>query len=504
MNNLIAINVTFNETRAAVCENGAVSEIYIERVSHPRTVGNIYKGRVGKVVPGMQAAFIDIGLDKSGFISVEDVSEESLWDIPGEEEVERQALRTRQSLIQDMLREGQDMMVQVIKEPTGGKGAKLSSNVALPGKYLVLLCTSGTVGISRKISDEKERERLSKIIKKLKSGSVGFIARTASEGASEKELARDMRHLISLWKAIRKKSENRRSTALLYQEPSLAIRAIRDFVSSDTKKIVVDSKDVHRELMNYIKSSSLTKGVKIELYDEPTPIFSRYGVEEEINKITDKKVWLKSGGYLIIDLAEALTVIDVNTGKYLKGATQEETIYDINIEAAHEVVRQIRLRNLVGIIVIDFIDLKDAAKRKEVCDTFVEAMQNDRARSVVTEMSPFSVVQMTRQRARENLLSTIAEQCGCCAGTGLVKSTETTVYEALRAIKSRLQKKPATKITLRAQEAVANTLEKLEGKRLREFLSRQGVEIEIKPVKGQADGYYDIKASSDRRSGKKS
>lgn len=497
MENLILINVTFSETRVALSENGAISEIYIERKSHPRIVGNIYKGRVGKIVPGMQAAFVDIGLDKSGFISVEDVTEEPFWAFLGGEEGEEEyhKPKAQPSLIQDMLREGQEVLVQVIKEPSGGKGPKLSSNVAIPGKYLVLLGTADIVGISRRIVSKEERSRLSALVNKAKPPGIGFIVRTASEDAPEGEILSELRYLTGTWDEIKRRSDGKSAPVLLYEEPSLYIRAIRDLATGDLKKIIVDSKEVYREIIAYLKSRYIGTDVAVELHEDPTPLFTRYGVEEEINRIYEKKVWLKSGGYLIIDLAEALTVIDVNTGRYLKGTTQDETIYNINVEAAIEIARQIRLRNLVGIIVIDFIDMKDQNKRKEVFRVFTEALERDKARSVILEMSPFGVVQMTRQRVRENLLSMISEPCEVCGGTGYVKSLESTVYEMLRLIKYNVQRGPITKITVKGDEKLISLLETIEGENLKRFVAELGVGLHIIPLKGEKHGYYELIAT---------
>ncbi len=498
MDSFIVVNKTFSETRVAVLENNSVAEIYIERRSQPRMVGNIYKGRVGRIIPGMQAAFVDIGQDKSGFISVEDVMEEPFWEfLDGEEKEEAPAAETStrvHHLIQDMLREGQDILVQVIKEPTGGKGPKLSSNIAIPGKYLVLLPLSDMTGVSRKITDKDERERLARIVREAKPPAMGFIVRTASEGVGEDELHQEMGYLLKLWNRIKAKSERTSAPGLVYEEPKLSIRAVRDFASSEVKKIIVDSRQVYEEIRDYMRERFGNHETAIEFYDEPTPIFKRYGVEEEIGRLTDKKVWLKSGGYLIIDLAEALTVIDVNTGKYLRGYEQEDTVYDINREAAVEIVRQIRLRNLVGIIVIDFIDMKDTARRREVFNIFTNALKRDRARSVVLEMSPFCVVQMTRQRIRENLLSVIAESCPTCHGTGLVKSKETTAYEIARAVMESSRHGTARTLTVEAHKEVLDTLQRLEGNNLKRLCEEHDLELKMVPVRGHPYGYYSVKS----------
>jgi len=492
MDNQILINVTFNETRVAVMEKGSVTELYIERKTTPRIVGNIYKGKVGKVVPGMQAAFIDIGMDKAGFISVEDVQEDSLYEFfleNGEEDSAQYVHKQQKNLIQDILREGQHVLVQVLKESVGGKGAKLSCYIAIPGKYLVLLGTIDIVGISRKIEDSEERERLSESIKKLKPEGVGLIARTASAGVSEEELAKDLKELLSIWEDVKKANEEKSGPSLIYEESKLYIKAARDFVSSEVNKILVDSDSAYSEITNYLKRNFPDSNVDVELYKDSVPLFFKYGVENDIKKIFKKKVWLKSGGHIIIEEAEGLTVVDVNTGRYQSWKGQEDTIYNINVEAAIEIVRQIRLRNLVGIIVMDFIDLKNRQLRDGVYEVFVEALKYDRARSVVIEMSSFGVIQMTRQRLRESILKELAEPCYCCEGTGYLKSKSTISYEIIRDIKKRLNKPLDKKITVLANSAVIKNLLDSEKDNLKGLEEEYGIEIEYVSVEGKMERY---------------
>ena len=486
MDNRILINITFNETRVAVMEKGAVAELYIERKSTPRIVGNIYKGVVGKVVPGMQAAFVDIGLGKSGFISVEDVHEDSLYEyfLDGGSE-SQQPKRQERGLIQDILREGQHVMVQVLKESVGGKGAKLSSNIGMPGKYSVLLVNADIVGISRKIEDPEERERLAEIIRKIKPEGKGIIARTASAGISAEELEQDIKDQIRLWEDIRKRSDEQKAPCLLYEEQRLYIKAVRDFVSSEYNRIVVDSEPAYNEITSYLSRNFPDSSVSLELYQDPEPLFARYGVESEIRKIFNKKVWLKSGGHIIIEEAEGLTVVDVNTGRYQSGKSQEETIYTLNLEAASEIVRQIRLRNLVGIVVVDFIDIKNRQLRDQIYEAFVEALKQDRARSAVLEMSLFGVIQMTRQRVRESILTELAEPCPYCEGSGYLKSKDTISYEIIREIKSRIVKPFVKRIEVQASAKVIHRLKEFEHENLRHLEKEHGVEIVYKAVEGR-------------------
>ncbi len=475
MSTQIYINKTYNETRAAITENGNLVELYIERKSRPQLVGNIYKGKVGNIVPGMQAAFIDLGIGKSGFISVEDVQEDSYFEFFLEEEDLKTKKKKKKSLIQDLLREGQEVLVQCVKEFSLGKGAKLSTNIAIPGRYLVLLGTVDMIGISRRIKNREERQRLLNLIKSAKPEGVGFIARTASQEIDQDELKLDMNNLIGFWKAIKKRSEEAKSPSLLYEEPSLYMRVTRDLVSDKGTKIFIDSKKAYQEISNYLDANNIK--THIELYTKSTPLFIDYGIEQEIKKIIDRKVWLKSGGYLIIEEAEALTVIDVNSGRYTGGITHHETIFDINMEAAHEAAYQIRLRNLVGIIVIDFIDIKSLQKRKEIYRKFIESLKEDRARSVVLDMSSFCVVQLTRQRMRESLLTQLTDQCNHCGGTGYVKSIETISYEIIREITSRISKRVVNKIIITANQDVTSYLKEFEGNNLKKLATKHGVEF---------------------------
>jgi len=492
MDNQILINVTFNETRVAKMENGSVAELYIERESVPRVVGNIYKGKVGKVVPGMQAAFIDIGLEKSGFISVEDVNEESLYDLSfqsGADEVDTK--KEVKSLIQDILREGLQVLVQVLKESVGGKGAKLSSYIAIPGKYLVLLGTVDIVGVSRKIEEQEERDRLSKAVRGMKPDGLGLIARTSSIGASTEELEKDMNDLIVEWENVKKKSESAKRPTLLYGEPKLYIKTVRDFISADINKILIDSEPVYREIKDYLKRNFPDFKIKVELYKKKDPMFEYFGVENELKNIYKRQVWLKSGGHIIIDEAEGLTVVDVNTGRYQSGKNQEETIYSLNLEAATEIVKQIRLRNLVGIIVIDFIDIRNPKLRDQIYEAFVEALKQDRSRSVVLEMSSFGVIQMTRQRLRESILSELAEFCPYCEGVGLIKSHHTVSYEIIREIKKQIDNSQGNenKIIVKANSSVIKALKLSEQDNIDQMQKQYGVEINFKGGSGRVEKF---------------
>ena len=476
MRNQILINTTFNETRVALIEDKLLAEIYIERELNPQIVGNIYKGKVEKIVPGMQAAFVNIGSGKSGFISVEDIYHESFGEYMDEDE--KSELKTSSSnLVQQKLVQGQDIIVQVVKEPVQAKGPKLNSYISIPGKFLVLITSINILGISHKIVDEKERNRLLEIIKNNKPKNVGFIARTLSEGISEKKLVKEIKNLIKIWKRIVKSYENRKRPNLLYETLSLPLRAARDLITRNTREVVVDTPEMQELIKKYLSDNYLEEKINITLHNQDQPLFEKYNIESEFEEIYKKKVWLKSGGFLIIEESEGLTVIDVNTGKYTGGSNQDKSLLKINLEASKEAARQIRLRNLVGIIVIDFIDMKDEKLRSKLYKTFKDALNNDRARTVIQNMSQFSVVQLTRQRTRESILNTLAETCNNCNGVGRIKSVETIGYEIIRKIKSKLNGLKSDSIIVEADENVVNYILTSENHNLSLLENKKGVNI---------------------------
>lgn len=490
MENIILINRTFNETRVAFLKNNSLFELYVERTSKPKLAGNIYKAKVSKVIPGMQAAFINYGGEKAGFISAEDVYSDSFENIFIEQEDDIQDHDLPTCLIQNVLTQGQNILIQVLKNPSGGKGAKLSSNIALPGKYLVLLAMVDFVGVSKKIEESEERERLIEIIKELKPDGVGIIARTASVGVGEKLLANDLNNLLKTWDYIKNKSEKHGAPTLLYEEPPLHLKAIRDLVSNTTK-VLVDNEEFFSEITEFIKNNFPDFDIQLELYNETTPLFTKFSLEEQIQKLFEKKIWLKSGGYLIIEEAEALTVIDVNTGKYLSGDNQNDTIYHINKEAGVEIAKQIKLRNLVGIIVIDFIDLKDQEKSEEIYNLFLEEMKDDKARTVFHDMSQFSVVQLTRQKLRESIMEYLTNDCYQCRGTGYLKSPETITYEIFREIKEKLLDNNLKAITVTTRPQIIDYISNYENDNLKSLIETYQIEIKF-DKNTDSSKYYEI------------
>ncbi|MGH7885093.1 MAG: Rne/Rng family ribonuclease [Thermodesulfobacteriota bacterium] len=488
MQSQLLINSTFKETRVALLENNKLTELFIERRVAPLIVGSIYKGKVGKVVPGMQAAFVEIGTKKAGFISVEDVYEESFIEFFLDEKDFKQT-KNSQQLIQDVLKEGQEVIVQVIKEPVFTKGAKLTSYIGIPGKYLVLLGTVDMVGISRKIDDDDERKRLFNIISSNKPNDIGFIARTACINVEENEIIDEIKYLIRFWKKIKNKSEKSPAPSKIHEEPSLYIRAVRDLLSNDISKIIIDTKKNYNEIKKYFSKKLYGKDFPIELYSKNDPLFKKFNIEEQIKKIYQKKVWLKSGGYLIIDEAEGLSVIDVNTGKFTGGEDQEETIFMINQEAALESARQIRLRNLVGIIVIDFIDLRNTKSRDKIFEIFSEELKKDRSRTVIQDISLFGVIQLTRQRVRESILSMLTDTCHFCSGTGKIKSVYTICYEILREIQYKSKLNNNKTLAIYANTEAVNKLKEIEGKNIRKIQRENNIKIKYKKTQDMLENF---------------
>jgi len=443
----LIINVTSHETRVALMENGVLSELHIERESDKGIAGNIYKGRIQRVLPGMQAAFVDIGLARSAFLYVGDVytdnaaetlhsifkDEQDDLEIAGDEVYEHRRQHTIP--IEELLSDGREILVQVMKEPIGTKGARISSYISLPGRYLVYLPGIDTIAVSRRITDPAERERLENIARSIRPGACGFIVRTASEGAAEDELRMDMDFLVKLWDSIQKRTQAAAVPELLHEDLSVSLRAIRDLHSNSIKKTIVDSEATYQTITDFIETFTPQLKFSVELYDSPVPIFDALGIELEISRALNRTIWLKSGGYIVIEQTEALVVIDVNTGRYVGKGNQADTILTTNLEAVREIAYQIRLRNLGGIIIVDFIDMERKADRQAVLNALQDALKKDRAKTNISGISDLGLVQMTRKRVRENLRGQMCEPCAHCAGRGTIKSVQSIVYDILRAVR---------------------------------------------------------------------
>jgi ribonuclease G len=442
---LLLINADGPETRVALVEDGLLGELYIERKQERGIAGNIYKGRVERVLPGMQAAFVNIGLEKSAYLHVSDVrgtpddlkrlvgAGESTGQEDGEDE-EPEA-PSGSARIEDLLKEGQEIVVQVTKEPISTKGARVTRYISLPGRHLVFMPTVEHVGISRRISSDKERQRLREIIDQMRPAGTGFIVRTVAENVPDKDLRADMDFLIKLWNNVVQRTETMRCPSLIYNDLDLLLRTVRDMFTPDVDKLIIDSRQEYDRIKKFIAAFMPDFAGQIELYASSEPIFDGYGIEIEIDRALERKVWLKSGGYLIVDEMEALTAIDVNTGRFVGKRNLEETITQTNLEAAREVAEQLRIRSIGGMIVVDFIDMDRSSNRNKVTRSFNEFLRKDRAKAAVTRISELGLVEMTRKRTRDSLLHHLTEPCQHCEGKGYTKSRRTVAYGVLRELR---------------------------------------------------------------------
>ena len=447
MANKLIINARHHETRVALVENGVVMELHTERKTGQELIGNIYRGRVVKVLPGMQAAFVDIGLDRTAFLYVSDVYRDlsdleklMLGDGKAEEDSELlDAMTTQRDHIQDisfqiedLLHESQSIMVQVAKEPFGNKGARLTCHISLPGRHLVLMPTVNHIGVSRRIEDKEERERLKEIVKGIRPNNFGFIVRTVAEGGSKEKLRSEMDFLLKLWSNIQEKMEKGSNPALLYKDLSIALRAVRDLFTREVDRLVIDSPEEYKNIMQFIETFAPRLKHSVELYEGPDPIFDAFAIEIEISRALGNKIWLKSGGYIVIELTEALTTVDVNTGSYVGKRNLEETILKTNLEAVKEIGYQLRFRNLGGLIVIDFIDMEKSSNRTRVFTALREALSKDKAKANILPMSDLGLIEMTRKRTRASLSELLSEPCYYCEGRGTLKSKRAICYEIFR------------------------------------------------------------------------
>ena len=431
MSEEILINVTPVETRVALVENGMLQEAYIERTSRKGIVGNIYKGKVVRVLPGMEAAFVDIGLERAAFIHASDVVPQSGADEVSDGPKTVPDIRT-------LLREGQSLVVQVTKDPIGTKGARLTTQLSIPSRYLVFMPGVSHVGISQRIEDENERARLKGLVDEAAAAETdvegGYIIRTAAEAASPEELIGDMTYLHRLSQSIHERISRVQAPAVVYQDLPLFIRTIRDLIRPQTEKVRIDSRESHQRVIEFVEEFVTEFADKVEYYPGERPIFDLYSVEDEIQKALSRKVQLKSGGYVIIDQTEAMTTIDINTGGFVGHRNLEETIFKTNLEAARAISRQLRLRNLGGIIIIDFIDMEDTEHQRQVHRMLEKMLERDHAKTKITGVSELGLVEMTRKRTTESLGQVLCEPCPICDGRGFLKTSETVCYEIFREI----------------------------------------------------------------------
>ncbi len=455
MSEEILINVTPMEARVAIVENGMLQEVYIERSAAKGIVGNIYKGKVVRVLPGMQAAFVDIGLERTSFIHASDIA---VMDEAGMEQ--------RNSDVPDirtLVREGQSLVAQVVKDPIGTKGARLTTHLSVPSRYLVYMPHTPHIGISQRIDDESVRNRIRDsvencIVAEEMQDLGGFIIRTAAESAGEEELRVDIKYFKRLWVALERKMKERSAPAIIYEDLPLYMRTMRDLVRPEIEKIRIDSRESFQNVKQFAEDFIPEQVERIEYYPGERPIFDLYAVEDEIQKALGRKVALKSGGYLIIDQTEAMTTIDVNTGGFVGHRNLEETIFKTNLESATALARQLRVRNLGGIIIIDFIDMKDPEHRRQVHRTLEKAMEQDYAKTIITGVSELGLVEMTRKRTRESLEHVMCEDCPVCQARGSLKTAETICYEIFREILREARAYDNDKLMVLASQSVIDRL----------------------------------------------
>ncbi|MGA9365588.1 MAG: Rne/Rng family ribonuclease [Bacteroidota bacterium] len=516
------MNATANQVRIAITEDGKLAELFVEAPEKERLVGDIYLGKVARVMPGIKAAFIDIGLRQDAFLHFSDIGstldeysellgEES--DDDAEEEGEEELVsvgvppsaggtapeqgtstqgarerhgrdhhgrgRDRLEHPEKHLQSGQDIIVQVTKEPVGKKGVRVTSEVSLPGRFLVLLPFDGKVGVSKRIGNFREKRRLRKLVRSILPDGFGAIIRTVADGKDEQTLKTDLDQLISTWREVEKTVKAEKAPALIYKDMTTTSSVIRDLFSNDVERVTVDSKKLYREVRAYVNLTSPSLVEKIEMYKGKDPIFDVSGIEKEIATAMSRKVWLKSGGYIIIEQTEAMVVVDVNSGRYAAKREQELNSLQTNLEASREIVRQIRLRDIGGLIVIDFIDLEDEKNKKKVYDELRKEFRKDRAKVTVLPMTEFGLVQITRQRIRQSVLHSFTEPCPTCAGTGLVQSKSTIVSQVERWIRRFKSETREFRLVLKVHPTIAAHL--LEGKlsRLRRMMVKYFVLIKL-------------------------
>jgi ribonuclease G len=477
----ILINVAPRETRAALVESGVVQELFIERASRRGLVSNLYKGRVSRVLPGMQAAFVDIGLDRTAFLHAGDIAlqrpDDTIVNLPPVDDIRR------------LVNQGDDILVQVIKDPIGTKGARLTTFIALPSRYLVYMPRGEGVGVSTRIEDEAERMRLkAAILAHLRHDRPGgYIIRTAALGATAEGLREDMVYLDKLWHHVRELSQSASAGAIVHEDLPLPLRVLRDELARGVTRVLVDSPIEHERMLAFAKTFLPDGATEIELYTGQRPMFDLHGIEEEISRALDRKVALKSGGYLIVDQREAMTTIDVNTGAYVGHRNLEETIFRTNLEAAVAIARQLRLRNLGGIIIIDFIDMTDEAHRRQVLAALERALVADRAQTHIVSLSPLGLVEMTRKRTRESLEHLLCAPCPACDGRGYVKTAETACHEIFREIVRQSRQFTSRELLILAHQDVVERLLDEESPTLAELESQVG-----RPIRLQVEALYGV------------
>jgi ribonuclease G len=473
----LIVSTTPGETRVALLEDGVVSELFIEREAHRGIVGSIYKGRVTRVLPGMQSAFVDLGLERDAFLHAADVFEELPENLLTPEEIDA----ARSAPIEERLHEGEEVIVQVLKEPMGTKGARITSHVSLPGRYLVLMPTVEHVGVSRKITDEEERRRLKTILKEFRQerGGGGLIARTAGQGREVEAFLRDGRYLARTWDEVRALGARNRAPTLLYREPSLVERLLRDLLSDDIASIRLDSERDFQRTLDLVRALEPSLAPRVRLHNGPGGLMEEHGVTAELERALRSKVWLPTGGYIVVNQTEALVAIDVNTGRFVGKSHLEETLLKANLDAVREIVRQIRLRDLGGIIVIDFIDMEERKSRREVLRALEQEMRKDRSPTKLLSVSEFGLVILTRKRVKQSLERLLMQPCPYCSGSGQVKSVSTVCAEIHDEVTKLAADMRGRRLVLRVNPEVARALAGDEAAVLKSLSGLVGGEVSV-------------------------
>ena len=472
----LIINSTINETRVALLEDGTAVEFFMERDNHLNISGNVYNAVVQRVLPGMQAAFVDIGLGQAAFIHVNDIvtdeqkeyedvfnetikDEEEALDQKGPDIFEQSYDRDEGNVnIGDIITEGQELLVQVSKSPIGSKGARITTRISLPGRFLVLMPTVDHVGVSRRIVDENERVRLKEVVISLRQNNFGFIVRTAAEGGTEEQLGKEMLLLASLWQKIQKKFDEASSATLLHRDMTVSLRAVRDYLTHEADRVVVDSDFVYKEILAFLDEIMPRVKAAVDFYQGEEPIFDAYNIEGDLSRALKKKVWLKSGGYIIIEPTEALVVIDVNTGRYVGKHSFEETVLKTNLEAAREIAYQVRLRNLGGIIIIDFIDMAKDSSREKVFAALTKYLEKDKKKTTMLPFSSLGLIQMTRKRTRNSVSRMVCEPCFYCDGDGHLLSRQTICCNIYREVLRESRDITGERLTIKVHPDIAELL----------------------------------------------
>ncbi|HPZ43341.1 MAG TPA: Rne/Rng family ribonuclease [Bacillota bacterium] len=470
----IVVNVGEEETRVAVLEDNVPVEIYIERSVNQRLVGNIFKGRVENVLPGMQAAFVNIGLEKNAFLYVEDALPARSPEVN-----EQGGTALGGANICDILKQGQEVLVQIVKEPIGTKGPRVTIHITLPGRYLVLMPTVDYIGISRRIESEKERERLKELAARVKPEGMGVIVRTVAEGVEEEEFRQDINMLTKLWRKILNRAASRPSPNLVHRDLELVQRILRDVFTEDVDRLILDSRYEYEKVLELLDVTDPKLKFKV-FYDERENIFEEYGIEQEIEKALKRKVWLKCGGYLVIDQAEALTAIDVNTGKYVGTTNLEDTVLKTNLEAAQEIGRQLRLRNIGGIIIVDFIDMAEESHRQQVLQALEAEIKRDKTKTNILGITQLGLVEMTRKKVRPSLSEVLQKTCPYCEGRGKVLSEETLGIQYKNQIYNMARQTSAQTILVEAHPVVAARLIGSGGANLKDLENKTGKNLYIR------------------------